>query len=704
MTRWSAVALALLALSALGQSARVALRWKVVAGASAYELQIAKDSTFIDVVLQTRTTAAGYRWEQLPQTTHWWRVRSVDAEGRVGEWSAPRTVAVDSVVPELVRPAEGGVAPCGSGVEVELAASNLIKEYQLELSSNPGFQGAQLLRSPTPVLALGPLAAGTWFVRALAMDLKGATVGPGPVRAFVVRVAAPKLKPVADSLLGAGQVSLAWSEVACAASYVVETSPVEPGSAREVSASAAPSSVLAFKSNAAGEYRWRVAGVDERGQTGEWSAEGVLRVKLPAPSALKNEAARGAFELSWASVPTATAYTVELLGADQEPLRETVSGTSWRTPVLAPGRSTWRVQAKDAKNHLSAFSDPRTLEHGVGAALGVPRFHEVEELVASGGEVELSWDDVPGAASYELEVDGHARPALAARVQRVSGVDDGQHLVRVRALGVGDRASVFSDPLALFWGVPPVVKAEVAVVGDEVQVVLRDERGRVVSAAPTLTVKQGQLGTPVERDGRWTARWRSAVDEDVLQVDQRAFHAEQAIRRSVPPRFWVAAHAGGLFNGGAVASPSGSLALGYRLPLFARRLGVEVRGSLAFASASLPVGTETTRGTAWLVPLSLLAVWQQPVGAYQLRGGVGPSVQVLVVSVDQTRQTSAVPGFEVAAAIARALGPGRVELEVGFAWARLDTSLARLIAGGVSAQLGYVVDFELGAPAPAKER
>ena len=71
------------------QNARIVLRWKDVPGASAYELQIARDPAFVEIVLQTRTTSAGYRWEQLPTTTHWWRVRSFDAESRASEWSPP---------------------------------------------------------------------------------------------------------------------------------------------------------------------------------------------------------------------------------------------------------------------------------------------------------------------------------------------------------------------------------------------------------------------------------------------------------------------------------------------------------------------------------------------------------------------------------------------------------------------------------------
>ena len=132
------------------QNARIVLRWKDVPGASAYELQIAKDPAFVEIVLQTRTTSAGYRWEQLPTTTHWWRVRSFDAESRASEWSAPRTIAVDSAVPTPLKPADGQSISCGSTVGFEMEPSPLVKEYILELAGNSEFSSFRTLHSTTP--------------------------------------------------------------------------------------------------------------------------------------------------------------------------------------------------------------------------------------------------------------------------------------------------------------------------------------------------------------------------------------------------------------------------------------------------------------------------------------------------------------------------------------------------------------------------
>ncbi len=699
-----ALVLCLVGSVALAQSARIVLRWKEVAGASAYELQIARDPGFVEVVLQTRSTTAGYRWEELPKVTHWLRVRSIDAEGRAGEWSPPRTIAVDSVVPEVLKPAEAGTVTCGQGVEVELAASKLVKDYELEVSPSATFASAREMKQPGPVFSLGVLGPGPWYVRARAVDLKGTRSSAGPVRSFSVRVSAPRLKAVADQVLGAGQVQLAWAEAACASSYLVEAT----NDGRDRVSVGAKDAVLAFKSNGAGEYRWRVAGVDEHGTSGDWSTEGVFHVRLPPPVPRPEAVGATRAELSWAPVPTATSYKVELLN-DQKPPRPvaqaTVTTPSWKSGDLPSGFYSWRVQARDARGHLSAFSEPRRFERRVLQPLAVPVFAELPDLFVSHPEVDLAWSASAQATSYEVELDGTPLPAVPTSHLTLPPLADGAHTVRVRALALPAGESPFSPALAFFVGVPEAVDVAVLVVGDEVQVTLLDAKGRAVtSSTPTLTMKQSWLGTPARRDERWVVRWSAVSDDDVLTVVDRNFRAERPLHRPLPTRFWWSAGVGGVFNGGAEASLTGTLAVGWRTPYFRRRLGVELRVGVAHAAGSLPLPGFQVVGSAWLLPVSLLANWQQPLGSFVVRGAVGPSVQVALVSVSGASTTGALPGLEAAVSLSRPVGPGRLELEVGFSYARLDTTLARLNAGGVALRLGYVLDFELGALARAGER
>jgi len=66
---------------------RIVLRWTAVPGAKAYELEIAADRAFSQVVVAEKVPLNGYRWRAAPQKTHHFRVRSIDSYGRKGEWS-----------------------------------------------------------------------------------------------------------------------------------------------------------------------------------------------------------------------------------------------------------------------------------------------------------------------------------------------------------------------------------------------------------------------------------------------------------------------------------------------------------------------------------------------------------------------------------------------------------------------------------------
>ena len=688
----------LLATAALGQTARIVLRWKDVPGAKAYELQIAKDPGFVEVVLQTQTTTAGYRWEELPTATHWYRVRSFDADGRASEWSPARTINVDSAVPAQLKPDDGASFGCGAAVAFELSASQLVKEYVLELSATKDFARPRELKSATPGFTVAELAAGTWWWRARAVDVKGREAGPGPARSFSVRLLAPKARPVADVLLGTPQVQLSWSTVACATRWVVEAS----HDGRDAVSMTSPQPSLAFKTGVAGEYRWRVAGVDEAGRTGEFSPEQVFRVRLPAPVPRAEVVEGRSATLSWAAVSSATAYRVELLPgeADAPPLASvTVAGTSWRTPELAAGRYAWRVTAKDAQGHTSSPSELRAFERALPLRFSAPAFETPRdgEALDEGEVLEARWKVVPGATRYEVALD--ELPAVAVTEPRFSGaaLPPGGHVLRVRAASE-DGISPWSAPLHVFSGVPPVAKAEVELVGLEVRVTLFDAEGHVVERArPRLSVASGQLGEVALRDGRFVAAWTPPPEgADTLRVDERDFHAEWPLERPQPPAFTAGLLAGGLFNGGAVTSPTAVASFSYKLPVLSRRLAVELRAGVYGTGASTTVGTTVVTGSGWLVPFALLAAWHQPVGAYVLRGGAGPGLQLGVFTVDGARTTAAAPGLELVAGVGRRVGPGRVEVELGFSYARFDTATVRMNAGGLGVRVGYALDFPGG--------
>lgn len=664
-------------------------------GASAYELQIARDAAFTEIVLQTRTTVAGYRWEQLPTRTHWWRVRSVDAESRPSEWSAPKTVAVDTAIPTPLKPADGAVVSCGATASFEMETSPLIREYVLELSPSADFSSVRTSRSTTGTFEVPNLSAGTWFWRTRAVDVKQRTTEAGPVRSVSIRVGAPKVKPLADLVIGTSQVTFTWAPAGCAKSYIVEVS----AEGREKVSMTTSATSLPFKLSGAGEYRWRVASVDERGSSGELSPESVFRVRLPTPVGL-NERVEGTVLLSWAGVSSAVGYELELerMADDKAVPLAThfVSGTTFPFPDLTPNEYRWRVAAKDAQGRTSAPADWRYFVRSAGAPLSTPRWGGPldESVVSPESRVTLRWERSTEANAWEAEVDGEPHRVGEPQFE-TAALEEGTHRFRVRAFGAGFRVSQWSQPVKIFAGRPSVDRAEIAQQGDQVIVELYDAKERTVrDVTPQFTVEHGQLSEPTLTEKGWRMTWTAPpLGDDVLHVDERSFHTTQPLIAVLDAWGSFAIRAGGIFNGGSVRSPDVGLGLGLRLPFLRRRIGLELRGAVYESHTSFSTAGVTFEAQAWLIPISLTVSFNQRIGPWGFHGGVGPVLQVAAFDLAGTSFTEARPGFEIALAASRVLGPGRLELELGFLWSRFDTDLARLNAGGFTVRLGYV--FEL---------
>ncbi|PZR09565.1 MAG: hypothetical protein DI536_21740 [Archangium gephyra] len=685
----------LLAGSVAAQNARIVLRWKEVPGASAYELQIARDAAFVEVVLQTRTTTAGYRWEQLPTTTHWWRVRSFDAESRASEWSIPRTIAVDSAIPAPIKPNDAATVACGASVQFEVDASTLVKEYQVELSSSAEFGAVRTLRSTNTSLDVSGLAAGTWFWRTRAIDIKGRQSGPGPTRSFMIRVSAPKLKPVADVTLATPQVNLTWAEAGCAKSYLVEAT--HDGKSKV--SIPAPTTSLAFKAGIAGEYRWRVASVDEKGTPGEFSAESVFKVRLPTPVP-RGETVNGRAELSWSAVPGATAYRVELTRqGDKRPealTQVTVNGTTWKSAELPPAQYSWRVSARDAFGHASSPSEPRTFVRSAGVPLAVVNWVVPNDDVVSelDSPVLLEWAPVPEALGYDVELDN--------KLQRVSGLQwttpslgEGAHVVRVRAWGDGYRFSPWSKAVEIYSGVPAVTRVEVAQVDEAIRITLFDSHGRPVRGIkPQLSVPDGSLSDAYLEDTRWRTTWTTPTSgRELLRVEAGSFVSEHLLVATRAPLFSLAFRGGGVFNGQAIASPTGQVGFTVRLPLLRRQIGAELRGGYFPVTRSAEVFGATVSGNAYIAPVSLVLGWHQNFDEFQVKAAAGPAVQLVWLTVNDQHAFEMFPGLELVAGLSRRLGPGRIELDLSFVYSRLESPIANLNATGFGARLGYAFDF-----------
>jgi hypothetical protein len=334
--------------------------WKPVKGAASYDFQLAGDRRFGSIVLgtgrgrgsfRTRNTAATID-ETLSDGTYYWRVRAVSAKDKAGKWSGPR---------------------------------ELTKAWT---------ETAQIIGPTDDLTVSWPLAP----------------------------------------------LVLQWSPVAHATGYQVAIA-TDPGLSNVVFGDAAKpvetqGTVLAFPTTLApGTYYWAVTPVNAQGHKGTRSRTARFgwtwptRLAAPQMRVTDMDPAPAVFDpqLAWDPIPGAASYDVEVSSDRDFAPGSTVCcsdrtiGTSISpTKVLANNTGSsgdaelwWRVRAVDAAgnaqdwNYGPAFDElyPATID-----GLRVVRDNPGDAAAGSGGAVPdtavplLTWNQVPGASSYEVRV------------------------------------------------------------------------------------------------------------------------------------------------------------------------------------------------------------------------------------------------------------------------------------------------------------
>ena len=231
-----------------------------------------------------------------------------------------------------------------------------------------------------------------------------------------------------------------------------------------------------------GTYYWRVRSDDSAGNVSAWSAPWSI-VRNWAPTQTLMAPASGLdivypstpLTLRWDATPGAAEYKV-YLGTDPT-LGSMVSAnypletqaTEFTPPeLLAPGTYYWAVTPVDAQGNLGSRSAVRSF-NWVWPTTTATRFTDliaVDEVV----DPEFSWDRVPGAARYEVEVNSSAQfaagskvccsdPVIATSLSPAEVLPDNVYYWRVRAVDGAGNKGVWNEGPSFdkrFDKVPPV--------------------------------------------------------------------------------------------------------------------------------------------------------------------------------------------------------------------------------------------------------
>ncbi|MCG5258854.1 LysM peptidoglycan-binding domain-containing protein [Cupriavidus gilardii] len=149
------------------------LQWAAVDSAVEYRFEIASDATFDTPAAQGSTREASAQQTLVPGNW-WWRVRSVDAKGQAGPWSAPVAFRILPPAPgvTVVEDNGGALRLRWGGAEQPEAFAPLA--YRVQLADDPGFaRPLQDQRIESDNAALPRPPAGVYYVRVARIERDG---------------------------------------------------------------------------------------------------------------------------------------------------------------------------------------------------------------------------------------------------------------------------------------------------------------------------------------------------------------------------------------------------------------------------------------------------------------------------------------------------------------------------------------------------
>lgn len=149
------------------------LQWAALDSAVAYRFEIASDEKFGTLAAQGSTREASAR-QTLAPGNWWWRVRSVDAKGQAGPWSAPVAFRILPPPPGVTVVEDNGGAlrlRWGTADQSEAFAP---LAYRVQLAEDPGFaRPLQDQRIESDNAALPRPPAGVYYVRVARIERDG---------------------------------------------------------------------------------------------------------------------------------------------------------------------------------------------------------------------------------------------------------------------------------------------------------------------------------------------------------------------------------------------------------------------------------------------------------------------------------------------------------------------------------------------------
>ncbi len=416
---------------ATGQPTSVTLSWSGTSLATSYELQVATDNSFSNVVIDQTESGTSYTASGLSQgTTYYWRVRASTLV-LTGSWSSTWSFSTASgtsspSAPSLASPSNG---TSGESTTLTLSwnASSGANSYDLQVATDNTFSGVAVSNTGiggTSQQVSGLSGGTTYYWRVQAVNSVG-TSSWSSVWSFTTQSGAvPPSTPVLVSPSNGStgeptSIVLGWNAASNATKYWLQVATDQAFSSivygdSTITSTSEQVNYLSASTN----YYWRVMAMNQAGASGWssiWSFTTASAQVVPPSTPTLVSPANGAsgqsttLELSWDSVSNTGHYNIQV-ATDQSFSNIVFSNyTTVGTSVQVSGLSLntvyyWHVSASNTggQSSWSGTWDFTT------ASTSLPPAPQLLSPANRADEQPDStvfvWSSSPGASGYDLQV------------------------------------------------------------------------------------------------------------------------------------------------------------------------------------------------------------------------------------------------------------------------------------------------------------
>ncbi len=395
--------------------------WTLVSSSQSYELQIAKDADFSDIVIDESSIFDLYYIAELPEglTTYFWRVRAKDT-GNNGMWSEVRTftTTVSPVEAENPVPNSGGVS-LNTVFKWHSVSDDNLAFYHFQLSDSPTFADTlvDVMGIDTNEYAMVLTNNNTdyyWRVSASYSQCENGFSNPWTFRTII---APPVLTSPADSSEKLPfSIFFEWNDVPDADSYEIYIATTPDFSQLVHGMNAIPVSDYYLAGlDPDTRYYWHVRAVNQYGKsqfsdaftfTTSTEGSGTPMIVSPTPGA---EQVETDITLIWSKAKLADRY--HLVAATSDDFKtpfidiDTLTATSYQlTGLLNNTEYYWHVSAINDSGE-TRFSNLGHFKTKLIAPANKPELLlPINNATNQELKVVLQWNGVTHATSYDVQI------------------------------------------------------------------------------------------------------------------------------------------------------------------------------------------------------------------------------------------------------------------------------------------------------------